>query len=149
VTVVVRAATAADADAVTTVFLASRAAALPWLPRLHTESETRDWIGHVVLARSDTWVALEDDVVVLGFAALGAGSLEHLYVRPDRRWQGVGTLLLRQAQVASPAGFTFHVFARNLPARAFYQRHGCNELGTGDGSGNEEGEPDVTYQWRP
>jgi GNAT superfamily N-acetyltransferase len=148
VTVVVRAATAADADAVTTVFLDSRAAALPWLPRQHTDAETRDWIGHVVLARSDTWVALEDEVV-LGFAALGAGSLEHLYVRPDRCRQGVGTLLLRQAQVASPAGFTFHVFTRNLPARAFYARHGCTELRSGDGSGNEEGEPDVMYQWRP
>jgi GNAT superfamily N-acetyltransferase len=148
VTVAVRAATAADAEAVTAVHLASRAAALPWLLDPHTPAETRWWVEHVVLTRYRTWLAVEDDDV-LGFAAVDEGRLEQLYLQPDRRRQGIGTLLFRQVQQAEPAGFTFAVFARNTPARAFYERLGCRLIGQSDGSGNEEREPDVTYEWTP
>jgi GNAT superfamily N-acetyltransferase len=145
--VFLRSAAARDADAVTAVFLASRAAALPWLPRLHTDEETRGWIEHVVLAQQRTWVAVDGDDVV-GFAALSPGHLEHLYLRPDRRRQGIGSLLFAEVRRASPEG-TLFVFARNAPARAFYERHGCWVIATGDGSGNEEREPDVEYAWAP
>ena len=144
----VRAATAADAAAVTAVHLASRAAAMPWLPVLHTPAETRWWVEHVVLAQLRTWVAVQDDDVV-GFVSVDDGRLEHLYLHPDRRRQGIGTLLLRRAQQAEPAGFTFAVFARNAPARAFYERRGCRVVAEGDGADNEEREPDATYAWRP
>lgn len=145
--VAVRAATAADADAVTAAFLAARASAMPWLPRVHSDAATRHWVEHVVLGRLTTWVADEDDVV-LGFAASGPGSLEHLYLLPDRQRQGIGSLLFRHVQERSPVGFTLHVFERNTAARAFYERHGCRVIATGDGSDNEEHEPDVTYRWR-
>jgi len=146
--VAVRAATAADADAVTAVFLAARASAMPWLPRVHSDAETRGWVEHVVLGALRTWVAVEDDAV-LGFATLGPGTLEHLYLHPDRLRQGIGSQLFRQAQAECPDGFALHVFARNTPARAFYERHGCRVVATGDGSGNEEREPDVTYACGP
>jgi GNAT superfamily N-acetyltransferase len=144
----VRPATAEDAEAVTAVHLASRATALPWLPELHTEAETRWWVEHVVLAEQRTWVAVEDDEV-LGFVTLDGDRLEQLYLRPDRRRQGIGTLLFRQAQQAEPGEFTFAVFTRNAPARAFYERLGCEVVAEGDGGDNEEHEPDVTYAWRP
>jgi ribosomal protein S18 acetylase RimI-like enzyme len=147
VTVVVRPATAADADAVTSVFLASRAAALPWLPRLYSDEETRWWVEHVVLAECSVWVATEPDVV--GFAALRGAVLEHLYLQPDRRGQGIGTLLLHQVRQAGSSGLTLSVFARNTAARAFYEHHGFQMLGVSDGSRNEECEPDVTYEWTP
>jgi GNAT superfamily N-acetyltransferase len=133
---------------VTAVFLASRAAALPWLPRLHTDAETRTWIEHVVLPGSRTWVAVDGDDVV-GFAALTPGHLEHLYLHPARLREGIGTLLLRQVQQASPGGFRFFVFARNAPARSFYDHHGCRVVAETDGRGNEEREPDVEYAWSP
>jgi ribosomal protein S18 acetylase RimI-like enzyme len=145
---VLRWATPADADAVTAVHLASRAAAMPWLPVVHSPAETRWWVEHVVLTQHRTWVAVSGDDV-LGFVAVGDGRLEQLYLRPDRRRQGLGTLLSRQAQQAEPAGFTFAVFARNAPARAFYERLGCRVVAEGDGRDNEECEPDVTYAWRP
>jgi GNAT superfamily N-acetyltransferase len=146
--VAVRPATAADADAVTEVYLASRAAALPWLPRLHTDAETRSWVEHVLLARCRTWVATDGDDVV-GLAALSPGHLEQLYLHPGRRREGVGTLLFGQVQAASPDGFTVVVFARNTAARAFYEQAGCRLIATSDGRANEEGEPDVTYRWTP
>ena len=52
---VLRSATAADADAVTAVHLASRAAAMPWLPVVHTPAETRWWVEHVLLSRYRTF----------------------------------------------------------------------------------------------
>ncbi|QXG75389.1 GNAT family N-acetyltransferase [Modestobacter sp. L9-4] len=145
---VLRSAAPADADAVTAVHLASRAAAMPWLPVVHTPAETRWWVEHVVLTQLRTWVAVSGDDV-LGFVAVDDGRLEQLYLRPDRRRQGLGTLLFRQAQQAEPAGFTFAVFARNAPARAFYERLGCRVVARSDGRGNEEREPDITYAWRP
>jgi ribosomal protein S18 acetylase RimI-like enzyme len=148
VTVAVRVATAADAEAVTAVYLASRAAALPWVPTLHSDEETRWWVEHVVLTEHRTWVAIDGDAVV-GLAAVSPGHLEQLYLAPDRRRQGIGSLLFRQVQQASPEGFTFVVFARNAPARAFYERSGCRVIAAGDGSDNEEREPDVTYEWTP
>jgi ribosomal protein S18 acetylase RimI-like enzyme len=68
--------------------------------------------------------------------------------RLDRR-QGIGTLLLRQVQAAGPDGLTFVVFARNTAARAFYERAGCRVIAASDGGANEEGEPDVAYEWTP
>jgi ribosomal protein S18 acetylase RimI-like enzyme len=143
--VFLRSAAASDADAVAAVFLASRAAALPWLPQLHTAAETRAWIEHVVLAQQRTWVAVDGDEVV-GFAALSPGHLEHLYLRPDRWRQGIGSLLFAEVRRASPEG-TLFVFARNTAARAFYERHGCRVVAETDGRDNEEREPDVEYAW--
>ena len=132
----------------TAVFLASRAAALPWLPLRHTDAETRWWVEHVVLTRHRTWIATQGNDV-LGFAAVTDGQLEHLYLRPDRRRQGIGTLLFEQAQAENPAGFSFSVFTRNVAARPFYERLGCRVVAESDGRDNEEREPDLTYEWRP
>ncbi|WP_217631076.1 GNAT family N-acetyltransferase [Modestobacter sp. DSM 44400] len=146
---VIRPAVAHDADAITEVFLASRATAMPWLPDLHTDAETRWWVEHVVLAECTTWLATDPDGSVVGFAARRGSLLEHLYLRPDRRRQGIGGLLLDQLRAERSDGLTLHVFARNTAARAFYERAGARVLATGDGSANEEGLPDVTYGWTP
>ncbi|WP_411079432.1 hypothetical protein [Streptomyces sp. cmx-18-6] len=53
----VRRATAQDAEAVTRVFLASRAAAMPYLPRVHSDEDTLAWITHVVLPTSTAEIA--------------------------------------------------------------------------------------------
>jgi hypothetical protein len=42
-----------------------------------------------------------------------------------------------------------YAFQRNTRARGFYERRGFVAVEFGDGSGNEEGEPDVLYQWTP
>jgi ribosomal protein S18 acetylase RimI-like enzyme len=48
-----------------------------------------------------------------------------------------------------PAGMRLYAFQRNTRARGFYERRGFVAVEFGDGSGNEEGEPDVLYQWTP
>lgn len=119
---------------------------MPWLPVVHTDAETRWWVEHVVLAECAIWVAVADERVV-GFAALRDDVLEHLYLRPEARRQGVGTRLLDRVRAASPGGLTLHVFERNTAARAFYAAHGFRVVG--GGTDNEEGEPDLRLRWSP
>ncbi|MFV2120120.1 GNAT family N-acetyltransferase [Streptomyces sp. Act-28] len=144
----VRRAVPADAEAVTAVFLTSRAAAMPYLPELHSAEETRAWIENVVLPGHAVWVAeTGDPVEVVGFAALDGTVLDHLYLRPDVRRRGIGSALLEAVREASPERLSLHVFQRNVDARAFYERHGFTAGVFDDGSRNEENEPDVTYHW--
>ncbi len=142
-----RPATAADADAVADVFLAARGA-MAYLPRLHTDEDTRGWIRTVVLEQHEVWVA-ERDGRVAAFAALAEEELAHLYVHADAQGLGLGSRLLDKAKERLPRGFRFWVFQRNTGARRFYERHGCRLVELTDGSGNEEREPDALYEWRP
>jgi GNAT superfamily N-acetyltransferase len=142
----VRAAAPADADAVADVFVDSFGS-LTFLPRLHTEEETRAFVRDVVVATQEVWVAEEDGRVV-GFAALSEDVLMHLYVHPDAQTRGAGGALLARAKERRPAGFTFWVFQQNERARVFYERRDCRLVRLTDGSGNEERTPDALYEWR-
>ena len=55
---------------------------------------------------------------------------------------------LRQAQAERPAGLALVVFEANHAARAFYERHGFRAGALRPGTANEEGVPDVRYDWR-
>ncbi|MFF3094024.1 GNAT family N-acetyltransferase [Streptomyces cyaneofuscatus] len=142
---------AQDAEAVTGVFLASRAAALPYLPRVHSDEDTLAWITHVVLPTS-TAVRVAEGAggELLGFAVLAGGDeLDHLYLRPDVLRRGIGSRLLAEVREAAGGPLKLYVFQRNAAARAFYERHGFTAVAFDDGSRNEEGEPDVLYRWSP
>ncbi|MFI1220941.1 MULTISPECIES: GNAT family N-acetyltransferase [unclassified Streptomyces] len=149
----IRPATAGDAAAVTRVFLDSRAAAMPYLPRVHSDEDTLAWITHVVLPTSTAvWVAeeTEEGGGLLGFAALAGGDeLDHLYLRPDALRRGIGSRLLAEVRGAAEEGLDLYVFQRNAAARAFYERHGFTAVAFDDGTRNEENEPDVRYRWKP
>ena len=131
------------------VFLASRRDALPYLPALHSDEETRRWIADVVFPDGEVWVAVLDGRVA-GFAVLsGAGRdhLDHLYVLPGLYGRGVGSALLARAKALSPGRLRLFTFQRNVRARAFYEARGFAVVDTNDGSRNEEREPDVLYEW--
>ncbi|MFI1841227.1 GNAT family N-acetyltransferase [Streptomyces microflavus] len=147
----IRPATAQDAEAVTGVFLASRAAAMPYLPRAHSDEDTLAWITHVVLPTSTAVrVAEGAEGELLGFAVLaGDDELDHLYLRPDALRRGIGSRLLAEVREAAGGPLNLYVFQRNTAARAFYERHGFTAVAFDDGGRNEENEPDVLYQWAP
>lgn len=143
---VLRDATSSDADAIATLFLAARRTAMPWLPTVHTDEETRWWIANVLLR--DFRVRIADvGGMVAGFAVVEDGWLNHLYVAPAHQGTGVGSGLLDDAKRMSGAALQLYVFQRNQHARAFYLRRGFVEVTFGDGSGNEEGEPDLVMRW--
>ncbi|MFB8086047.1 GNAT family N-acetyltransferase [Streptomyces sp. col6] len=141
-----------DAGPLTRLFLASRAAAMPYLARVHSDEATLAWMTHVVLPGTDVRVAetSEDGQTrIAGFVSLDGTELEHLYIAPGLRRRGIGTLLLEAAKEAGPEGLTLYTFQRNSGARAFYERHGFTAVAFDDGSRNEEKEPDVRYRWSP
>lgn len=141
-----RRAAPADADAIAEVHVCSMRTAMPWLPELHTNEETRSWVRETLLPRQEVWVA-EVMGRVVGMAALDEEMVQQLYVHPDFQGQGIGGALFGLAMERYPAGFSFYAFQRNTRARAFYEARGCLAVAFGDGSENEEGEPDVLYTW--
>ena len=143
----IRRATAPDGDAVGNVFLASFHATYAF-PLAHTDDEVRGWIRDDLIAQQETWVALVDGRVV-GLMTVAPGVLDQLYVAPDRLGRGIGRQLLDLAKERSPEGLALYTFQVNDRARRFYERNGFVVDALGDGSGTEEGQPDVRYVWRP
>ncbi|MBO6635375.1 GNAT family N-acetyltransferase [Parvibaculum sp.] len=135
-----------DWQEIAEIFIAARAG-MTYLPALHSDAETRLFIRRVV-KRSAVWVA-ERDGEILGFAALEPGWLHHLYVAPAAHNAGAGSLLLAKAKEELPQGFSLWTFQANLGARRFYERHGLAEARRTNGAENEEGLPDILYEWRP
>jgi chorismate mutase/GNAT superfamily N-acetyltransferase len=139
-----RPATEADAEAVTAVHLAARReAAMP--PGTHTDAEVGGWLASRI-EQDEVWVA-EHGGAVVGYARFTATWLDDLYVAPHAARQGVGSALLDLVKAQRPDGFCLWVFEMNVPARAFYARHGLVELESTDGSANEEHAPDVRMAW--
>ncbi len=136
-----------DAGEIASLYLASRAEALPYLRRVHSDDEVRGWIAHVRLATGETWVAREAGRI-LGFLSLDGEDLDQLYLLPGQFRRGIGSLLLAKAKELSPQRLHLFTFQRNAAARAFYERHGFRLIDLNDGERNEEGEPDVLYEWR-
>lgn len=140
----IRRATAGDGNQAAEVFLAARAT-MTYLPRLHTDQETRDFIRGVV-AGKETWVA-ERNGRVVGLAVIDHGFLEHLYVHPSRFGTATGAKLFERVTKEHPNGFRLWVFQQNTGARRFYERHGCALVKLTDGADNEEKAPDALYVW--
>jgi ribosomal protein S18 acetylase RimI-like enzyme len=147
VPITIRPATPTDAPAVADVYLASFHATYDF-PLAHTDDQVREWLARVVVPAGRTWVAVDGDRVV-GMAVIDPGELDQLYVAPDRLGTGIGTRLLEHAKRLSPHGLGLYTFQVNDRARRFYERHGFVVESLGDGSANEEGQPDVRYVWRP
>lgn len=135
-----------DADAIADIHTFARREAMPWLPVLHSDEETRDWVASIVLPNQDVWVA-EVDSEIAGYVSLDGAELNDLYVRPGFQGRGIGTLLLEKAKGLSPGELSLWAFQRNAGARRFYERHGFETIALTDGSDNEEKEPDVRYRW--
>ena len=136
-----------DAGEIAALYLASRAEALPYLRRVHSDEDVRDWIATVRLARGETWVAREAGRI-LGFLCLDGEDLDQLYLLPGQFRRGIGSLLLAKAKELSPERLILFTFQRNASARSFYERHGFRLVDLNDGERNEEGEPDAIYEWR-
>ncbi len=148
--IAVRGARAADAAAIARVHIRSREVAMPFLPpRRRSDAEVVRWVRDVVLAEAAVWVAEDAAGAVVGYAAVEGEWLEHLYLLPEVRRRGIGSLLLAQAKAHRPRGLDLHVFQRNTDARAFYARHGFTVVDLDDGSRNMENEPDMTLRWTP
>jgi len=142
---VIRPAATEDGAAIAALFRRSFGE-LEFLPMLHTPDEDQMFFRAVV-EEQEVWV-WDENGRILGFAALGADMLNHLYVEPAEQARGIGSALLAHAKFRRDHGFRLWTFQQNTNARRFYETRGFDIVVMTDGAGNEELEPDVLYEWR-
>jgi pimeloyl-ACP methyl ester carboxylesterase/GNAT superfamily N-acetyltransferase len=120
-------------------------------PPSHPDADVRLWLAEEMLPANEVWVAVdtEDAGRVVGFMALSASMVEQLYIAPDWIGHGIGDRLIALAKERRPAGLDLYCFQVNTFARRFYERRGFVPIWFGDGSSNQERQPDVRYAWRP
>ncbi|MEO0750868.1 MAG: GNAT family N-acetyltransferase [Pseudomonadota bacterium] len=136
-----------DAARLGEIFVASRNAALPFLTETHNADDMKAWIAHVLVPGGSTWVACHHRNI-LGFMTLAGDVVDHLYLDPVETGRGIGSRLIAFAKTQSPQRLTLFCFAENHAARRFYTAHDFKPIAFRDGSSNEEGAPDIEYQWR-
>ncbi len=148
--VTVRLATVEDAHAVADLYTAARVHAVPQMPpALHTNAEDRAYVARRMAEDDVTvWIA-EQDGEILGFAQCTTTFLDGLYILPERKGQGIGSLLLDVVDATHPEGYELWVFESNTGARRLYERRGLVEVERTDGAGNEERAPDIRMARRP
>ena len=119
---------------------------MPYLPGLHTEDEIRGWFTRRVQEVPDGFRVARSAGRPVGYIFLFEDKLDDLYVLPDWQGRGVGSALLATAKSLSPQRLELSTFQQNMRARAFYEARDFREVGRTDGM-NEEGLPDVQYEW--
>ena len=145
--ITIRRGAAGEAGTLADVYLASRRGAGALIPRsVHTAEDVRMWFETIVLVEHEVWVA-EVEGRVVALMALRGDSLDQLYVRPEAQRRGIGSRLLAHAK-RGRGRLRLYTFESNEPARDFYEKHGFKAIAFGDGTANEEGAPDVLYEWR-
>ena len=144
-TLTIRRLTPTDASDIARVHRASFDDRLPWLSGIHTPDEDLAYFRDTVCATCVLWGGFEGQRLI-GFIAYRDGWIDHLFVAPEHQGMGLGTRLLDQAQYTQPR-LRLWTFQRNEGARNFYERNGLIQIDITDGSGNEEREPDVLYEW--
>lgn len=110
----------------------------------------RGYFRDVVVPLRETWVAdAGAGGGIVGVMVLHDDELSQLYLQPDWRGRGIGDRFVALAKERRPDGLGLWTFQVNTPAHRFYERHGFVAVEYTDGSGNEEREPDVRYEWQP
>jgi GNAT superfamily N-acetyltransferase len=142
-----RQAMATEAAEIAELYLASFKATYDF-PLAHTDDQVRHWIAEVLLPNHEVWVATTRASSIVGMTALSSEMLDQLYVAPAWTGRGVGSRLVELAKRRRPDGLDLYTFQVNHYARRFYARRGFLQVSLGDGSANEEGQPDVRYAWR-
>lgn len=118
---------------------------LPGLTGLHTPEEDLAFFRDHVFATCEVWGAIQGGTLV-GFVAFRDGWVDQLYVLPGHQRLGIGNALLQLAKAACPR-LQLWTFQGNWAARSFYESNGFVAKRETDGSGNEEREPDILYEW--
>lgn len=141
----IRSATPDDAETISALYADIR---LDTVPVVHTVPEIAEWLREYRICRGSSFV-FDEAGVILGWVDVIPGDLDQLYVRRGQTGKGIGKAMLDFAKKQSPEGLSLYTFQVNEGARRFYRREGFLEVELGDGTGNEEGQPDVRMEWDP
>ncbi len=90
-----------------------------------TREELHERIPGLIEKGWHLFVAEEGSCILAMMAIIKADNhLDQLFVDPDQKGRGVGTLLLNHAKSEMSGGMWLRTAAANASAIAFYQRHG-------------------------
>lgn len=143
----IRRATPGDAEGIGDVWLASWRATFDFPPG-HPDEAVRRWLADELVPRCETWVVVDGGGTVVAMMALSDAMIEQLYVAPAWIARGLGRRLVDLAKARRPDGVDLYCFQVNDRARRFYEANGFVAVAFGDGSRNEEHQPDIRYAWR-
>jgi GNAT superfamily N-acetyltransferase len=144
----IRRAVPGEAGSLAALWLRSRAASYPSIPRtVHTGEEVHRWFEDVVLPTCEVWVA-DRGGQVRALMVLDHEWIDQLYVDPAFTGRGIGGALLDRAMRQRPTGLKLWTFQSNFEARRFYEVRGFVATAM-TGGDNEEKFPDVCYEWQP
>ena len=135
-----------DAAQIAHVLRQSICEALPFLPKLHTPDEDFEFVRERLIPSNQVYVARMSDGTIVGYIAFDDNWINHLYLLMRCTRAGIGTQLLNIAK-SQRSHLKLWCFQKNESARRFYEKHGFIISKETDGSGNEEKEPDVLYEW--
>src|SRR4051794_19305387 len=137
-----------DAGAAAELWLAARKATLDAIPApVHDDDDVRGWFGSHVVGDCELWLAEDDSGRLVGILVLDHEWVDQLYVDPELTGRGIGSRLLAVAKRERPRGLRLWTFASNTGAQRFYERHGFAAVRRTDGRDNEEGAPDILYEY--
>ncbi len=117
----------------------------PTFPILHTSKEDLHYFSSVIFPKDTIYICKEDEKIA-GFIAFNDEWIDHLYIDPAVQGEGIGSKLLAIA-CEGKTHLQLWTFQENHRARAFYERYGFEAVRFTDGD-NEEGQPDVLYEWK-
>jgi len=113
----------------------------PWHPRLHPHNAVARFYKNTVWSTRDIPVSGDPPA---GFIAITSDNyVTACYTRPSGK--GTGTALMRAAQNQRYM-LLLWTHVPNFPAQSFYAKMGFSEVRRTNGD-NEEGVPDILYQW--
>jgi len=143
---IIRAFDLKDAEPVTDLWRESMSEAIGIDP-VHSFESQLYFLTEILPQNYELFVAADRATnTPIALLVCGPAELNQLYV--DRRYQGqgVGSALLKIAMERSAGTLRLRTFEVNQKAQRFYERFGFVAIG-GD-SDNEEGLPDILYEWR-
>jgi GNAT superfamily N-acetyltransferase len=136
-----------DSQDIARVLRTSFSAALPFISILHTRYEDFNYVRDQLFPTNQIFVARDAGCNVIGYIAFNDERINHLYIDPAATRQGTGTRLLNIAKLHN-CKLRLWTFQKNENAQRFYQARGFYPIKETDGSGNEEHEPDILYEWK-
>ncbi|WP_333002074.1 GNAT family N-acetyltransferase [Vibrio coralliilyticus] len=117
------------------------------IPPIHPFESQAFFLNHILPETHSIYVALSHETrLPVAFVAINDSEINQLYVHRKFQSMGIGSQLLAMAKQQSSGRLSLRTFENNIRAQQFYERHGFVAIG-GDAE-NEEGLPDILYEWR-